>query len=330
MNRDEGFSFIIPAYNARRDILHTLKKLYEAIEKAKLSTFEVIVVDDGSTDGTNSVIAELDYPGLKIVRQSNSGRLIARYSGMEASIHEHLIFLDSRVELDEASLDNLFLSCEKHGRDFGMIIPKIIFASTNLVGLFWDSIAQMVWSKYYKNDNDVILTDDNFDDYPKGTTFLYTKKSLMLEAYANLSQAQLDDKDTNDDTLIIRFLAKRTLILLNKSSFALYYPRTRFIDFLEHARHRGKVAAGGFFAPGTKGRKLYNLTILSLLSILTISVAFPATLIVFIFCVAVFEILVISRVTIRHFFSLNLYAVPFLMFYLLGVLGSREKSGHKS
>jgi glycosyltransferase involved in cell wall biosynthesis len=320
MNHKEGFSFIIPVYNARTDIENTLKKLYSSIERARLSSFEVIVVDDGSTDSTSEVIASLNHPHLRILRQENSGRLLARRSGLEASIHESLFFLDSRVELSESAIDNLLSSREKNKKGLGVIIPKIIFAKTNLVGLFWDSIAQIVWSEYYKSDCDVILTDANFDDYPKGTTFLYAKKSLMLEAYANLTAAQLENKDTNDDTLIIRFLAKKTLILLNKSAIAMYTPRFHFFDFLRHAHHRGKVAGEGFFAPGTKGRKLFYLTGVLLVAMLSLSLLFPFTLLALFLIFAMFEVFVFKNVTIRHFLSLNIYALPFLSSYIMGVI----------
>ena len=322
MIRNEGFSFIIPVYNARNDLKNTLDKLYASINRAMLFTFEVIVVDDGSTDESSDLIHCLNYPNLKIIRQENSGRLLARRGGLEASIYESLFFLDSRVELNGSTIDNLLKSRENHEKELGMIIPKIIFAKTNLLGMFWDSITQIVWYKYYKSNSDVILTEANFDDYPKGTTFLYTKKSLMVEAYGNLTQVQLENKNTNDDTLIIRFLAKKYSILLNKSSYAVYSPRTHFFDFLKHAHHRGKVAGDGFFAPGTRGRKLFYLIGMFLVAILTLSTFFPVLLYVLLCSLAVFEVYVVSRVTIRHFLSLNIFALPFLVVYILGVLGA--------
>ena len=61
---NEGFSFIIPAYNSRANIANTLARLSSSIDKAGLSNVEIIVVDDGSSDGTSDLIDILNYPNL--------------------------------------------------------------------------------------------------------------------------------------------------------------------------------------------------------------------------------------------------------------------------
>lgn len=320
MNGNEGFSFIIPVFNSKANIANTLAKLYSAILKANLSNYEIIVVDDGSIDGTSDFIESLNQPNLEVLKQKNSGRLLARYSGIQASNNENIFFLDSRVELEEFALVNLLNSRATHNEEYGMIIPKIIFAKTKLIGIFWDSIARIVWFKYYKNDNEIILTDANFDHFPKGTTFLYTKKSLILEAYSTLTPTQMHSKDTNDDTLIIRFLVKKTLVLLCKSSQAVYFPRIQFIEFIRHAYHRGKVAGEGFFAHGSRGRKLFYLLTLFFSLVLGISIVIPMASLLFPLLLIFFEMIVLSRVSFRHFLSLNIYALPFLLVYLSGML----------
>ena len=322
MIRNEGFSFIIPAYNSRANIANTLKKLNSSIIKAKLSNFEIIVVDDGSSDGTSDLVMTLNYPNLQILKLENSGRLVARLNGLHASSHDNIFFIDSRVELDEFAIVNILNSRITFPEECGMVIPKIVFAKSNLVGLFWDAIARIVWFRYYKNENNVILTEKNFDDYPKGSGFLYAKKKYILEAYGNLTSIQLESKDTNDDTLIIRYLASRTVILLCKSSHAFYLPRTDFREFLLHARHRGKVAGDGFFARGTKGRKLFYMTVSLISLILILSGFYPNLLLALLGGFLIFEVVVLSLVRPRHFLSLNVYAVPFLFVYALGVIAS--------
>lgn len=81
-------SVIIPCYNGA-------PFLPEAIESTITQTippFEVIVVDDGSTDNTEEVVAR--YPEVRYIRQENQGASIARNTGLSKSQGEYLIFLD--------------------------------------------------------------------------------------------------------------------------------------------------------------------------------------------------------------------------------------------
>lgn len=83
-------SIIIPTYNRA----HFIK---QAVESALIQTyqdFELIVVDDGSTDDTKQVLA--DYAGrLQYIYQPNQGRSAARNRGIELAQGEYIAFLDS-------------------------------------------------------------------------------------------------------------------------------------------------------------------------------------------------------------------------------------------
>jgi glycosyltransferase involved in cell wall biosynthesis len=85
-------SVIIPAFNRA----HTLPKALDSVLSQTLKPREIIVVDDGSTDETNAVLA--NYPGLCIISQDNRGVSAARNVGIEKAGGEWLAFLDSDDE----------------------------------------------------------------------------------------------------------------------------------------------------------------------------------------------------------------------------------------
>jgi glycosyltransferase involved in cell wall biosynthesis len=86
------FSIIVPAYNRANTISRTLDSLY-----AQTSTdFEVIVVDDGSTDNTREIVSVyVQQKGLNYFYQPNSGVSAARNFGAIHANSEYLLFLDS-------------------------------------------------------------------------------------------------------------------------------------------------------------------------------------------------------------------------------------------
>ena len=74
MNAQPAVSVCIPAYNAGSTIADTLKSVCEQT----LRTIEILIVDDGSTDNTYSVVQSLRDPRMRILKQDNQGPGAAR------------------------------------------------------------------------------------------------------------------------------------------------------------------------------------------------------------------------------------------------------------
>lgn len=90
-------SLVIPTFNRKDSLLLTLESL--VAQTIDCSRFEVVVVDDGSTDGTASV-AQMSYPfELRYLRQHNAGDASARNLGVQRTEADILVFVDDDMQL---------------------------------------------------------------------------------------------------------------------------------------------------------------------------------------------------------------------------------------
>jgi len=86
-------SVIIPTYNR----IETLSRAIESVLAQTHPADELIIVDDGSTDGTAAWVRE-HYPQIKLIEQKNSGVSAARNRGIESSRGDWIALLDSDDE----------------------------------------------------------------------------------------------------------------------------------------------------------------------------------------------------------------------------------------
>lgn len=83
-------SVVIPSYNRKHTLEHALQSVFDQESPVE----EVILVDDGSSDGSKTMV-EQAFPGVKILRQQNLGVSAARNRGIEAARFDWIALLDS-------------------------------------------------------------------------------------------------------------------------------------------------------------------------------------------------------------------------------------------
>lgn len=127
-------SVIIPTYNEEKVILECIFSL----KNQSIKDFEIIIVDDGSTDNTLEILSQINYSNLKILKQNHQGPAMARNLGAKHAKGKILVFVDADMTFDKEFLKNL--------------INPIIDGKTN--GTFskdeyvsnWDSIWARCWN----------------------------------------------------------------------------------------------------------------------------------------------------------------------------------------
>ena len=111
-------SVVIPTYNRR----NLLKRAIDSVRKQTLNPFEIIVVDDGSIDGTQAWLED-EFPFVKCIYQNNSGVSRARNNGIRSAQGSWIALLDS----DDEWLPDKLEQQVKLVRD----IPEVLFCHTN-------------------------------------------------------------------------------------------------------------------------------------------------------------------------------------------------------
>lgn len=84
-------SVVIPAYNAEKTILDTIK----SVQQQSFSDFEIIVINDGSSDRTLDLINAVDDSRIKVFSYENGGLSVARNRGITHAQGEFIAFLDA-------------------------------------------------------------------------------------------------------------------------------------------------------------------------------------------------------------------------------------------
>ena len=109
-------SVIMPAYNVKKYIARSV----DSVLAQTYGDFELLVVDDGSTDGTGKVAEALSEKDSRIIviHQNNGGAAAARNKGLEAAKGEFVAFLDSDDLWDAAFLEKTCAKIIACGGDF--------------------------------------------------------------------------------------------------------------------------------------------------------------------------------------------------------------------
>ena len=244
-------SIVIPAFNSAGWITQCLEHLSVALKYAQISDAEVIVVDDGSTDGTGQEAQIFLGLAIHLVSQENQGRFLARENGLAKCSGSHVLFLDTRVFLAETSLT--FVLPFLNEANSSLWTAHVEANTTgNPIARFWRAIESIFWRRYMKNPTTTSFGLEDFDYYPKGTTALIAPAGLIREAITAFRPTVTDWRKVNDDTALLRYAAERTRINISPQYACTYNARTNLKAFLHHANHRGSVLIDGYLRKGTR------------------------------------------------------------------------------
>jgi glycosyltransferase involved in cell wall biosynthesis len=149
-----NLSVVIPVYNEAKNIGEILKR----VQATKLAT-EIIVVDDGSKDGTRDLLMKMD--GRKKVRvifhERNKGKGAAVVTGLNAARGDILLIQDADLEYDPRDYPLLLRPIDEGLAD--VVYGSRFLGGTHRVTMYWHMVANRLLTFMTNILYDTILTD---------------------------------------------------------------------------------------------------------------------------------------------------------------------------
>ena len=190
------FSVIIPVYNE----VNTLREIVSRVQATGLVN-EILVVDDGSTDGTREILLDLEKKGsiTAVFHNRNQGKGSAIRSGLEKVKGNLILIQDADLEYDPRDYPNLLAPIQEG-------LAEVVYGSRFLGGprrpiLFWNMLANKILTlttnilynniltdmetgyKLFKKEvlNDIKLRAKRFEFEPEFTAKILKKKVRIYE-----------------------------------------------------------------------------------------------------------------------------------------------------
>jgi len=114
--QDDGIlvSFVVPVYNVEKYLNECLYSIFDT--SADISQYEVIAVNDGSTDNSPAILEEYKkYDNFRVISRNNQGSSVARNTGMESARGKYIFFVDSddylRLAVINTTPVSIILAC---------------------------------------------------------------------------------------------------------------------------------------------------------------------------------------------------------------------------
>lgn len=179
------FSIIIPVYN----VAGYLEKSISSIKNQSFSDFECILIDDGSTDGSEKLCDKISLSDSRItvIHKENEGVAVARNTGITKANGKYIIFVDSDDTLEKDALSHIALKLKENTSDILVYGYRRVKENGEIIK---ESLPEQNYSisKMYKNASDL--------------TFLLWNKAYKKELFNQIDLHAADGISFSEDSYI--------------------------------------------------------------------------------------------------------------------------------
>ena len=221
-----GLSVIVPVYNTEK----YLPECIDSILSQTYTDFELILVDDGSTDRSGSICEEYSRidDRIRVIHQKNGGVTAARKSGTQAAVGDYIAYIDSDDYIAPSMFQQMLMKARLHDLDMilcDMVVEKqegsTVIPSSPLSGLF---VSEQLEQQIYSN-----MLFDFSENKPGLSLNLWNKifrstivKPALLECPNHVTYGE--------DALVslICLLRSRRVFIMKESPFYHYRQTSEF------------------------------------------------------------------------------------------------------
>ncbi|MBU3191228.1 glycosyltransferase [Clostridium bowmanii] len=258
MSKEIKISVIIPVYNTQEYV----RKCIESVLLQSLEDIEIIIVDDGSTDNSLSIIKE--YAGndkVILISKENEGQGAARNDALDVCSGKYIAFLDSDDYIEKNMFEDMYLKANKYdldilickyrwvdtkgieiiGDDIEFVESEIIdsdkcikefFTSNTIGGFSWNKIFH---SRLFKEENIRYPTNMKYEDIPTVFDLIINSNRIGFTNNKYYYYVQRPGSTTNDLSvknmkdhllaveMIGDILKKRNLVMRHEGEYQYYF-----------------------------------------------------------------------------------------------------------
>lgn len=237
-------SVVMPVYNGMDTLDQSLPALLRQRGAVLGVDYEIIVVDDGSTDGSADHV-QTHYPRARLIRhRENRGRIEARLTGVKAARFERILLIDVRVIAAGDLLQTYWA--------LGAPSPCMTRGGANQEHITpLERVFHCLRAAYYRpyilsNDQPrLVITKENFLRAPKGTTAIFLERKDYLDALPKRR-----DRSVNDDTRLFAAMIEKGPIYRDARLKITYLQRPSLRQEVPHLYERGIRFADFYLQPG--------------------------------------------------------------------------------
>lgn len=227
-------SVVIPLYNKALCIKRTI----ESVLQQSYQNFEIIVVDDGSSDDGATIVREISDVRIKLVQKSNSGVSATRNRGIQEANGEYIAFLDGDDVWEKNHLEELHSLIKEYA-------PEAKVFATNFIRRFPDG-------DFFVNRTDLSrgIVHNYFKAYLKGTVVNSSCICVQREVLLSIGGFKTQYTMGEDLDLWSRLMRKHRLAYspVATSIYEIDAPNNSIRNFVDYRKDAAREALRGVSA----------------------------------------------------------------------------------
>ena len=128
------FSIVIPVYNESKNLPLLISQIYKILRNQK---YELIIVDDNSTDGTKDIMKKIKRSNLRyFIRTKNRDLTKSCIFGFQKSKYQNILVMDGDLQHRPVDIKKLLKTFENNDADFAIGTRKLFKSKKHNLGFF--------------------------------------------------------------------------------------------------------------------------------------------------------------------------------------------------